>query len=239
MAAVSNIGNDMNWTGHDLAQANLFGFARLAWNPTLSAEGIAQEWIQMTFGSDPVVEETILGMLMDSLDIYERYTAPLGVGWMVNPNHHYGPNVDGYEYSKWGTYHFADCRGIGVDRTSATGTGYSAQYHPPQSDRYESLDSCPDELLLFFHHVPYTHRLKSGKTVIQHIYDTHFEGAEQAEGLIGKWDALEGKVDATRHERVRSRLVEQAGHAKEWRDMINTYFLRKSGIRDERDRVIY
>lgn len=239
MAAVSNIGNDGNWTGHDLAQANLYGFGRLAWNPSLSAEGIAREWVQMTYGCDPVVEETLLPMLMDSRDIYEQYTAPLGVGWMVNPNHHYGPNVDGYEYSKWGTYHFADCKGIGVDRSLASGTGYAAQYHSPQSDRYESVDSCPDELLLFFHHVPYTHRLKSGKTVIQHIYDTHFEGAEQAEVLIGKWDTLQNKIDASCHQRVRTRLVDQAEHAKEWRDMINTYFYRKSGLKDEHNRKIY
>jgi alpha-glucuronidase len=239
MAAVSNIGNDSNWTGHDLAQANLFGFGRLAWNPSLSAEDIAKEWIQMTFSCDSEVEATLLRMLMDSRDIYESYTAPLGVGWMVNPNHHYGPNVDGYEYAKWGTYHFADCKGIGVDRTLSSGTGYSAQYHSPQSNVYESLDSCPDELLLFFHHVPYTHRLKSGKTVIQHIYDAHFEGAEQAEALLNKWDLLAAKIDTLRHERVRYRLVDQAEHAKEWRDAINTYFYRKSGIKDEHHRMIY
>lgn len=239
MAAISNIGNDSNWTGHDLAQANLFGFGRLAWNPSLSAEAIAREWIQMTFCCDSEVEATLLRMLMDSRDIYESYTAPLGVGWMVNPNHHYGPNVDGYEYAKWGTYHFADCYGIGVDRTLASGTGYSAQYHSPQSDIYESLESCPDELLLFFHHVPYTHKLKSGKTVIQHMYDTHFEGVEQADDLLNKWDSLAAKIDPLRHERVRHRLVDQAEHAKEWRDAINTYFYRKSGIRDEHHRMIY
>ncbi|HZG86307.1 alpha-glucuronidase family glycosyl hydrolase [Paenibacillus sp.] len=239
MAAVSNIGDDDNWTGHPLAQANWYGFGRLAWDPSLAAERIAKEWIARTFGGDPLVMRTVSEMLLGSWEIYESYTAPLGVGWMVNPNHHYGPNVDGYEYSKWGTYHFADCRGIGVDRTAATGTGYTSQYHSPQSDRYESLTECPDELLLFFHHVPYTHVLKSGKTVIQHIYDSRFEGAERAAELLRRWDALEGLVDAEIHKQARDRFVHQAEHAQEWRDVINTYFYRKSGIPDAHGRTIY
>lgn len=238
-AAVSNIGMDRNWTGHLLAQANFYGYGRLAWNPVLSSEEITDEWVRMTFGHDPQVVETISGMLLDSWGIYENYTAPLGVGWMVNPNHHYGPNVDGYEYSRWGTYHFADCHGIGVDRTVRTGTGYTSQYHEPHASRYESLEECPDELLLFFHHVPYKHVLKSGKTVIQHIYDTHFEGAEQAAQLVERWRSLEGKIDEERFESVLKRLEGQAEHAKEWRDVINTYFYRKSGIPDAHGRTIY
>lgn len=238
-AAVSNIGNDENWTGHLLAQANLYGYGRLAWNPELSAEAIAEEWIRMTFGGDEKLVSVMLGMLMDSWSIYEAYTSPLGVGWMVNPDHHYGPNVDGYEYSKWGTYHFADCHGIGVDRTKATGTGYAAQYKGSNYDMYESVESCPDELLLFFHHVPYTHVLHSGQTVIQHIYNTHFEGARQAEQLVTRWVNLEGSMGAELYKQVADRLVEQAAHAKEWRDMVNTYFFRKSGIADALGRKIY
>ncbi|SFT13728.1 alpha-glucuronidase family glycosyl hydrolase [Paenibacillus sp. BC26] len=239
VAAVANIGDDASWTGHILAQANWYGYARLAWNPSLSAEQIAREWIGMTFGLDSAVERVLLGMLLSSYRIYEDYTAPLGVGWMVNPNHHYGPNVDGYEYSKWGTYHYADCHGMGVDRTVRSGTGYAGQYHSPVAERYESLALCPDELLLFFHHVPYTHRLKSGKTVIQHIYDTHFEGAERAAQLVEQWNLLALLVGSERHEQVLDRLTHQAEHAEEWRDCINTYFYRKSGIADERGRLIY
>ncbi|QMV43302.1 alpha-glucuronidase family glycosyl hydrolase [Cohnella cholangitidis] len=239
IAAVSNIGDDPNWTGHDLAQANFYGFARLAWNPRLSSEQIAKEWIGMTFPHDPETAKVVAGMLLDSYSIYESYTAPLGVGWMVNPDHHYGPNVDGYEYSKWGTYHFADNEGIGVDRTARSGTGYTRQYHSPQSDMYEALETCPDELLLFFHHVPYTHALKSGKSVIQHIYDSHFEGADRAARQLEQWDSVKAKVDPGIYNRVRKRLVDQAEHALEWRDQINTYFYRKSGIADMHDRVIY
>ncbi|WP_420842469.1 alpha-glucuronidase family glycosyl hydrolase [Halalkalibacter alkaliphilus] len=239
ITAVSNIGNDTNWTGHQLAQANLFGFGRLIWNPDLSVEEITNEWVRATFGNDPDVVEQISIILKDSWPIYENYTSPLGVGWMVNPDHHYGPNVDGYEYSVWGTYHFADCYGIGVDRTVASGTGYTAQYFAENASMYESLETCPDELLLFFHHVPYTHKLKSGKTVIQHIYDTHFEGVEQAIALKERWSSLVGKVDPERYQNILDRLNGQIDHAKQWRDIINTYFLRKSGIQDEKNRKIY
>ncbi|MEK5322271.1 alpha-glucuronidase family glycosyl hydrolase [Paenibacillus sp. FSL L8-0644] len=245
IAAVSNIGADTNWTGHLLAQSNLYGYGRLAWDPELSADEIADEWVRLTFGrqgnseGDTDLISTIKQMLLDSWNIYESYTAPLGVGWMVSPDHHYGPDVDGYEYSKWGTYHFADCRGIGVDRTTATGTGYAGQYFAPHADIYESTDTCPDELLLFFHHVPYTHLLHSGQTIIQHIYDTHFEGAERAAHLRDTWVSLRGQLNDTMYEQVLERLEHQSEHAKEWRDRINTYFYRKSGIADQKDRSIY
>ncbi|MFK4343079.1 MULTISPECIES: alpha-glucuronidase family glycosyl hydrolase [unclassified Paenibacillus] len=245
IAAVSNIGADTNWTGHLLAQSNLYGYGRLAWDPELSADEITDEWVRLTFGgqgksdSDTDFIPAIKQMLLDSWNIYESYTAPLGVGWMVSPGHHYGPDVDGYEYSMWGTYHFADCRGIGVDRTTATGTGYAGQYFSPHANIYESTETCPDELLLFFHHVPYTHALHSGQTVIQHIYDTHFDGAERAVGLRDTWISLRDHLDEAIYEQVLERLEHQAEHAREWRDRINTYFYRKSGIADQKNRPIY
>lgn len=239
ITAVSNIGDDDNWTGHHLAQSNLYGYGRLIWNPELSAEEIAEEWTRLTFGHDKDVRETLVQLLMESWSIYESYTAPLGVGWMVKPHYHYGPDVDGYEYSKWGTYHFADLHGIGVDRTGATGTGYTGQYEPANAELYENLSTCPDELLLFFHHVPYTHRLQSGETVIQHIYNTHFAGVERVEFWISRWRELEDKVDEDRYRHIGNRLNEQLENARQWRDIINTYFYRKSGISDEKERVIY
>lgn len=239
ITAVSNIGNDYNWTGHTLAQANLYGFGRLTWNPDLSSETITEEWIGQTFGHDELVLNQVSKMLLTSWSTYEKYTSPLGVGWMVNPEHHYGPNVDGYEYSVWGTYHFADLNGIGVDRTVKTGTGYTSQYFKENMDVYESLETCPDELLLFFHHVPYTHKLHSGETVIQHIYNTHFEGVEDAEVLLENWSQLKNRIDEERFVDILSRLEEQVTHSKEWRDIINTYFYRKSGIKDEKNRTIY
>lgn len=239
IAAVSNIGDDMNWTGHDLAQANLYCYGRLAWDPWLTAEDIAREWTMQTFGSDPAVVDTITGMLLDSYHIYESYTVPLGIGWMVNPGHHYGPNVDGYEYSAWGTYHRADHKGLGIDRSVATGTGFAGKYYPPNSTMYEKIETCPEELLLFFHRVEYTYRLKSGVTLIQYIYDSHFEGAARAAELIERWKSLEDRIDPGCFARVLARLEEQAAHACEWRDVINSYFYRKSGIPDKKNRPIY
>jgi len=239
IVAVTNVGIDYNWTGHTIAQLNLYGYGRLIWNPDLTAEEIAIEWIKQTFGHDPKVIDTIMKIVMPSWEAYENYTSPLGIGWMVNVSHHYGPNIDGYEYDMWGTYHFADRDGIGVDRTMATGTGYTEQYYPENRDLYESIDTCPDELILFFHHVPYTHELKSGKTVIQHIYDTHFKGVEQVEEMIANWDSLKDKLDATRYRDVKERLNHQLWSAKEWRDTVNSYFYRKSGINDEQNRKIY
>lgn len=238
-ASVSNVGDDLNWTGHPLAQANLYGYGRLAWNPNLSAADITDEWVRSTFGNDFEMVTTISEILLQSWPIYESYTSPLGVGWMVNPGHHYGPNVDGYEYSKWGTYHFADCYGIGVNRTVANGTGYAGQYHEPQSSLYNSIETCPDELLLFFHHVSYQHRLRTGKTVIQHIYDSHFDGVTRAEWLQGQWSSLQKSLDSSWYKQVLQKFAVQIESAKEWRDVINTYFLRKSGISDEQGREIY
>ncbi|KRD22769.1 alpha-glucuronidase [Streptomyces sp. Root264] len=240
MVAVSNVGDDPFWTGHPLAQANLYTFGRLAWQPDADPRRILDEWIALTFPS--AAERLVDGLrtvLHGSWRTYEKYTAPLGVGFMVQPGHHYGPGVDGYEYSPWGTYHFADRDGIGVDRSSATGTGYAAQYAGPWAELYESPDSCPDELLLFFHHVPYGHVLNSGKTVVQHIYDTHFEGVEEAEEARRVWAGLADLVEPARHARVAERYEEQVRCAREWRDQVNSYFLRKSGIPDERGRTIY
>lgn len=238
MAAVCNTGNDANWTGHDLAAANLYGFGRLSYDTSLTAEEIAKEWIQMTFNSNQKVMDTIESILMQSWPAYENYNAPLGIGWMVNPGYHYGPSVDGYEYSRWGTYHHADLNGIGVDRTM-NGTGYTRQYHSQNFERYESLEQCPEELILFFHHLPYTYRLHSNKTVIQHIYDTHFDGVESVKKFITMWNELEELINPIVFDRVGKRLELQLKNAKEWRDQVNTYFYRKSGIPDEGGRKIY
>ncbi|EMS73594.1 alpha-glucuronidase family glycosyl hydrolase [Ruminiclostridium cellobioparum] len=238
-ATVTNIGDDTNWTGHQMAQANTFGYARLAWDPELTSEEIAESWIRLTYSNDRILVDTIKDMLLGSWRTYENYTSPLGIGWMVNPNHHYGPNVDGYEYDKWGTYHRADHKGIGVDRNVRNGTGYAGQYHKEVARLYENVETCPEELLLFFHYIPYDYRLKSGETLIQYIYNTHFEGVEQAEELKRKWESLKDKVEEDVFGHVMERLEGQITHSKEWRDIINTYFFRKTGIPDELGRKIY
>ncbi len=238
IAAVTNTGNDFNWTGNYLAGANLYGFGRLAFENGLSAEQIAEEFVRMSISGDKEVVDTIMEILLPSREIYERYTSPLGIGWMVTPATHYGCSVDGYEYDRWGTYHRADHLGIGVDRTDK-GTGYALLYNEPNASMYNSPEDCPDELVLFFHHLPYTHKLHSGKTVIQHIYDTHFEGYEEAKALAAKWDTLKGRVDEEIFENVKERFGLQLVNAREWCDQVNSYFYRKSGIEDEKGRQIW
>ena len=238
MAAVINTGNDMNWTGDDLAAANTYGFGRLSFNTELTAEEIAREWIRQTLNLTAKEEDILCSMLLRSREIYERYTSPLGIGWMVTPNGHYGPSVDGYEYSRWGTYHRADHLGIGVDRTDK-GTGYAQQYYPENAKLYNDPNTCPEELLLFFHHIPYTWKLKTGKTLIQHIYDSHFQGEEEARGLAADWDSLKDAVPEEVYKRVKERFDLQLDNAREWRDQVNSYFYRKCGIPDEKGRTIY
>jgi alpha-glucuronidase len=238
MAAVINTGDDLNWTGNYLAAANTYGFGRLSFDMSLSSEEIAREWVKLTFDIREESCSKLVDMLLRSREIYEKYTCPLGIGWMVTPETHYGPSVDGYEYSRWGTYHRADHLGIGVDR-SDNGTGYARQYYPKNADMYNDPDTCPEELLLFFHHIPYTWKLKDGRALIQYIYDTHFEGASEAEKLAATWDELKDELPSEVYELVKHRFEMQIHNAKEWRDQVNSYFFRKSGIPDEQDRTIY
>ncbi|MDR0861887.1 MAG: alpha-glucuronidase [Oscillospiraceae bacterium] len=238
VVGVSNAGDDENWTGNPLAQANLYAFGRLAWNPRASAGDILRDWSRLTFGNASDAAEPIADMLLQSTDVYAKYNAPLGIGWMVTPGHHYGVNIDGYEFSKWGTYHRAAHDALGVDRTSR-GTGLTAQYDPWVAAQFEDARTCPEELLLFFHRLPYTFRLKGGVPLIQHIYDTHFDGADGVARFIETWDALRGKVPDELHSCVAERLNRQLENAVEWRDIVNTYFHRLTGIPDEKGRQIW
>jgi len=236
--AVSNARRTSNWLGHELAMANLYGFGRLAWDPNLSGKAIADEWARLTFGNDPLAVGTLVDMLLKSWRIYENYTGSLGAGTLTDAaDSHYGPGIESVTSHGWTPWHNANETGVGQDRTAATGTGFVAQYRPPVAGRFELLESCPDELLLFMHHVPYTHTLKSGKSVIQHIYDSHYEGATDAARLAQQWESLAGRVDNARHQAVLKQLTYQAGHAQLWRDSVCNWFMQKSGIADNEGRV--
>lgn len=238
LVAVTNVGLDQNWLGHDLAMANLYGFGRIAWNSDLSSRDIVDEWTRMTFGHDAQVVDTIDNLQLRSWRVYENYTGPLGAGGFTDIiGVHYGPGIESSERNGWGQWHRADENGIGMDRTVATGTGYIGQYSTPLARRYESLATCPDELLLFMHHVPYTHVLHSGKTVIQHIYDSHYEGAAEAESSPKEWKLLGGRIDQERWEAVLKKLEYQAAYAQVWRDDVNDWFYRTSHIADAQGRV--
>ena len=236
--AVVNVGADENWLAHPLAMTNLYGYARLAWNPDLSSQQIALEWTALTFGRDPKVLETISSILVSSWKTYELYTGPLGMQTLTDiTGSHYGPNIESSEENGWGQWHRADAKGVGMDRSVATGTGYVGQYSPQVAKIYESTQTTPDDLLLFFHHVPYTYVLHSGKTVIQHIYDSHYEGAARAADYVKAWQMLKGRIDEERYEATLARLEYQSGHAIVWRDAICEYFLRLSGIPDSNGQV--
>ncbi len=239
VVGVSNAGLDDNWFGNHMSQANLYGFGRLAWDPDLSARQIAEEWARLTFGNDPKVVQTIVDMQLTSWRTYENYTGPLGLQTLTDiTGNHYGVNVEASERNGWGQWHRADderrrhgsheCRPV---RDSSASTA------PAVARMYESLATCPDDLLLFMHHVPYTHVLHSGKTVIQYLYDSHYEGAESVERYVRDWKSLQGRVDEQRYREVLAQLEYQAGQAEVWRDAVSNWFLRASGIPDAKGRV--
>ncbi|HWF93202.1 MAG TPA: alpha-glucuronidase family glycosyl hydrolase [Terriglobales bacterium] len=238
MVAVVNVGMDANWLGSHLAMANLYGYGRLAWNPNVSSKTIAQEWTRLTFGNDPMVVQTVTDMQLASWLAYEEYTGPLGLQTLTNiTGPHYGPGVESSENNGWGQWHRADHEGVGMDRSVATGTGYVGQYPAGVAKMYESLAATPDNLLLFFHHVPYTYKLHSGKTVIQFLYDSHYEGAARAKKFVAQWESLKGRVDEQRYGETLTKFEYQAGHAIVWRDAVARWFARESGIPDAKGRV--
>ena len=234
---VVDAGTD-RWLGSPLALANLYSFGRLAWNPMLSAATISDEWTRLTFGNDLTVRAVVNRLQMNSWHIYESYTGSLGIGTLTDIlGPHFGPNPQSAERNGWGQWFRADHQGVGMDRTVATGTGYIGQYPPPLEAKYESLKTCPDDLLLFMHHVPFTYRLHSGKTVIQYIYDTHYRGAKAAAEQVPAWETLHGKVPDAIYYEMLKRLKFQEGHAIVWRDAITRYFARMSGVPDDLHRV--
>lgn len=234
---VANVGTD-GWLGAPLAMTNLYSFGRLAWDPDLSAAAISDEWTRLTYGNDPQVRSTVNSLELNSWHIYESYTGPLGVGTLTDIiGVHFGPGPASAERNGWGQWIHADHEGVGMDRTVATGTGYIGQYPAPLAARYESLATCPDDLLLFMHHVPYTYRLHSGQTVIQYIYDTHYRGAQEAAAQVPAWEALHGKIPDAAYDEELRRLRFQAGHAIVWRDAITQWFAKQSGIPDAWGRV--
>ena len=236
ITAVSNLGRDENYTGHPLAAVNLYTYGLLAWNPEVDMESSVTEWIRLSYSLSEADTERLRNILLSSRRTYEKYTAPLGIGWMVTPHDHYGPNPSGYEYDLWGTYHKADRNAVGIDRTEH-GTGYLLQYPEEIRKKYETPETCPDLMLLFYHRLPYTFRMKDGRTLIQRIYDDHFEGLKETEEMA----ASIGSIPFPEPDRtvISQRMDMQLRNAREWCDIINTFFHRLSGIDDERGRKIY
>jgi alpha-glucuronidase len=237
-AGVVNVGTNTTWLGSHLALSNLYAYGRLAWDPTSDPQAILQDWICLTFGSNRNVIDTITKMSMESWPAYENYTGNLGVQTLTDILYtHFGPNPASQDDNGWGQWTRADRNGIGMDRTVANGTGFAGQYPAEVAAVYENIDTTPDDLLLWFHHVPYNYTLHEGKTVIQHFYDAHYAGAETAQTFPALWEGLRGKIDDQRFEEVLFRLQFQAGHSIVWRDAINEFYYNKSSIPDAAGRV--
>lgn len=234
IAGVANIGRDENWCGHHFAQSSWYGFGRMAWDVTLTAEEIAQEWLEQTFTSDPDFVEPVLDMMMTSREAAVDYMMPLGFHHIFAWTHHYGPepwcDIPGAR-ADWlpKYYHKADAEGVGFDRTR-NGSGNVDQYHEPLASLYNSIETCPEELLLWFHHVPWTHRMSSGRTLWDEICHRYDRGVKKVREYQAVWEQAKPYVDAERWEAVRAKLEIQESDARWWRDACVQYFGEFSGM---------
>lgn len=227
IAGVSNIGTDRNWTGSHFNQANWFAFGRLAWDPGLSSEGIADEWIRMTFSNNAGLIEPIKAMMLASHEAAVNYMTPLGLHHQMARGHHYGPGpwVEGGPRADWTSvyYHRADTLGIGFDRT-ASGSNAVEQYAPPLREQFADRDSVPDELLLWFHRVRWDERMRSGRTLWEELVHRYHAGVDTVRGMQRTWDSLEGPIDEPRFRDVQAFLRIQEKEAVWWRDASIAYF---------------
>lgn len=232
IAGVANIGTDRTWSGSHFDQANWYAFGRLAWNPDQSSRDIAADWAAMTFSADPAVVQPIVGMMMASREAAVNYMTPLGLHHLMARGHHYGPGpwVDGGPRADWTSvyYHRADRNGIGFDRT-ATGSNAVAQYAPEVAATYADLSQVPEALLLWFHHVPWDHRMASGRPLWDELVGRYSLGVRQVQAMQDTWANLRGRVDADRHEQVAAFLQIQLREAQWWRDASVAYFQSISG----------
>ena len=228
IAGVANIGDDADWTGHHFSQANWYAFGRLAWNPDLDAGEIAGEWLAQTFSDQYYFVRTMQRMMMTSREACVDYMMPLGLHHIFKFDHHYGPEPDGFKADypiEWCPvyYHKADTVGIGFDRSPA-GSNAVAQYRHPYDSIYGNLQTCPDEYLLWFHHVPWNYRMKGGNTLWQEMVARYNRGVNAVDEYVRTWQQMKPYVDTRRWEEVDGRLHVQQDNAREWRDVCLKYF---------------
>ena len=235
VAGVANIGTDANWCGHTFAQANWYAFGRLAWQPSLSSGNIADEWLKQTFGSQPSdISAQLKKMMLDSHEAVVNYMMPLGLHHIFAWGHHYGPepwcSIPGAR-PDWlpSYYHRADKQGIGFDRSSK-GSNAVAQYPETLAKQYDNIGTCPEEYLLWFHHVPWSHRMKSGRSLWDELCHHYDNGVRQVRDFQKIWDAAEKYIDAERFHEVQSKLKIQARDAVWWKDACLLYFQEFSGM---------
>ncbi len=226
IAGVANIGLDKNWCGHHFSQANWYAFGRLAWNPALTSETIAQEWLGQTF--DASNNEALKSMMLRSREACVDYMMPIGLHHIFAFDEHYGPEPDGYNAHvplEWCPvyYHKANNDSIGFDRTH-TGSNATAQYREPYCTLYDNINTCPERYLLWFHRVPWSYRLKSGRTVLEEMNYRYARGVEEVEDFIRIWNEAKPNIDEQRWQEVDARLQHQLENAKEWQRVCMNYF---------------
>jgi alpha-glucuronidase len=226
IAGVANTGSEANWTGHDFGQANWYAFGRLAWNADLSAGAIADEWIRMTWAAAPETVATIRSIMLDSRDTFVRYTMPLGLHHLIGGDH-YAPMPENTDSRRadWSAtyYHRADANAVGYDRTRR-GSAAVDQYRAPLRDLWNDPATTPDELLLWFHRLPWDYRMKSGRQLWDELVFTYNRGADEAKALQARWTTLRGRIDDDRYQAVLARLRRQSDDAAAWRDKCLRYF---------------
>ena len=235
IAGVANIGLDKNWCGHHFAQANWYAFGRLAWNPMLTSESIAKEWLTQTFkpqndNLSPLTSHLspLLSMMLRSREACVDYMMPIGLHHIFAFDHHYGPEPNGFipQYPiEWCPiyYHKADSLGIGFDRTH-TGSDATAQYREPYCSMYDDINTCPERYLLWFHHVPWSYRMKSGRTVYEEMQFHYNRGVEEVEDFVRIWQEAKPIIDEQRWQEVNTRMQHQLENAREWRKVCLDYF---------------
>lgn len=227
MAGVANIGNERNWTGHPFAQANWYAFGRIAWDHTLSPSRIAEEWIRQTFTNKAGIKKTIENIMLTSREAVVNYMTPLGLHHIMGYGHHYGPApwYDKAPRADWNPvyFHRASGDGIGFDRTSM-GSNALAQYKPQVQRLFEDLTTCPEEYLLWFHHLPWNYRLRSGKTLWIELCDHYYKGVDSVRYMQQQWNGLKNEIDKERFEQVKMLLAIQEKEAVWWRNACLLYF---------------
>jgi alpha-glucuronidase len=227
MAGVANIGNDINWTGHPFGQANWYTFGRLAWDHSVSNEQIADEWIKQTFNHNTEFVRKTKGIMLSSYEAMVNYMTPLGLHHIMGTGHHYGPApwVDNVGRADWNPvyYHRADSIGLGFDRT-ATGSNALAQYAPEVRKQYENMATCPEEYLLWFHHVPWTFKMNSGRTLWDELCYQYYAGVDSIKAIQQQWNSMKEMVDEDRFRQVQMLLNMQVKEATWWRDACLLYF---------------
>jgi len=233
MAGVANIGTARNWSGSIFDQANWYAFGRLAWDPELKAETIADEWVRLTFTSNPAFVKPVVAMMMDSRETAVDYMTPLGLAHQMATGHHYGPGpwIDDAGRPDWNpvTYNGADASGIGVER-GPSGSNAAAQYFPPLSAQFSDPATTPENLLLWFHHVPWTYRMKSGRPLWNELVLHYAKGVWEVGAMNAIWAKMKPYVDSERFRITADFLAMQQENAQEWRDASIAYFQSRSGL---------